>query len=270
MKRLSRPVGLALALICTCIPLTSLAQGASDSSELAKQASNPVSSLISLPFQWNYDRGLGFSGDGEHRYLRFQPVLPISLNDNWNLVTRAIITYNEYTDVTGPGKKQSGFGDTALSFFLSPNDTAGGWIWGAGPVISIPSYDDTFSSDQWGAGITGVALRQMNGWSIGGLASQTWGINPPDGEDAFSALYLQPFVSYSTPTAWTLGMNSEATYNWNTEDWSFPVNLTVSKIVRFGNQPVQFQAGVRHWFDNPDFAAQDTGFRLQASFLFPK
>lgn len=270
MKHLPLSAGLVVALVCANFPLPALAQGASDAGELAKQTSNPVSALISVPFQWNYDENLGPSEDGKRRYVKFQPVLPISLNDNWNLVTRLIATYNDQEDVTGPGENQSGFSDTSLSFFFSPNATAGGWIWGAGPVFNIPSFDDTFSSDQWGAGVTGVALRQGSGWTVGALASQTWGINPPDDEDALSSLYLQPFISYSTPSAWTFGINSESTYNWNTEEWSIPVNLTVAKIVHFGTQPVQFQAGVRHWFDNPDFAAQDTGFRLQVSFLFPR
>lgn len=260
------PAWLACALL---VPTTASAQSA-DASDLAKKLSNPVASLVTVPLQYNLDEGLGALDDGRRSTLNFQPVIPIKLNDDWNLISRTIVPYISQDDVTGPGESQSGFGDIVQSFFFSPSaPTESGWIWGAGPVVYIPLGNDTFSADQWGLGVTGVALRQQNGWTYGVLANHIWGIDPDEGDEAISTTYFQPFLSYTTPKAWTFGLNTESTYDWNAEAWSVPVNLTVSKLVKLGRQPISIGGGVRYWAESPDGGPEGVGYRLSVSFLFP-
>ena len=140
--------------------------------DLAKQLANPVSSLISVPFQLNYDQGLG-DGDGERTYLNIQPVVPISLNSQWNLISRTILpVYSQDNVIPGEGS-QFGLGPTTQSFFLSPKaPTSFGMIWGVGPVVLLPTATDGIAPNQWGAGITAVALKQSHGWTYGALANQ--------------------------------------------------------------------------------------------------
>lgn len=240
-----------------------------DAAALAKQLSNPISSLISVPFQLNYDTGIG-PADADRWTLNIQPVIPFDLSENWNLISRTIVPLIDAESPVSGGKDVSGVGDVVQSFFFSPKaPTANGWIWGAGPVLLLPTGKDEFTADQWGVGPTAVALKQQNGWTYGGLMNHIWGFDAPSGEDEVNATYLQPFLSYTTPDAWTFAAVMESTYDWNDEQWTVPVNFAVSKLTHFGDQPVSFQVGYRHYFDAPS-GGPDWGLRFAVTFLFPK
>ncbi|MEW9807526.1 transporter [Mesorhizobium sp. ZMM04-5] len=239
--------------------------------DLAKQLSNPVASLISLPFQFNYDSGFG-PDDGHRVTLNIQPVIPFELSSDWNLISRTIIPVIWQEDVAGPSGSQFGLGDTVQSLFLSPSAPGpGGIIWGAGPVFMLPtSTDPLLGGDRWGAGPTGVVLKQSGPWTYGVLANHIWSFAGPDAAPDVNATFVQPFLTYTTDDAWTFAFNTESTYDWEAEQWSVPINFMVSKLVKFGEQPVSFQAGVRYWAESPDAGPDGLGFRGAVTLLFPK
>ncbi|MTH77094.1 transporter [Paracoccus aestuariivivens] len=239
--------------------------------ELAKQLSNPVASLISLPFQFNYDSGYGPS-DGEKYVLNVQPVVPITLNDDWNVISRTIIPIVKQSDIAGESGSQSGVGDVLASFFFSPKlPTKNGLIWGAGPAFLLPTAsDELLGAEKWGIGPTAVVLKQHGGWTFGGLANHIWSVAGEDDRDDISSTFLQPFVTYTTPTSWTFALNTESTYDWKNEQWTVPINMQVSKLVKFGAQPVSFQMGARYWADAPENGPDDWGMRASVTWLYPK
>jgi hypothetical protein len=242
-----------------------------DDADLAKQLSNPVASLISVPFQFNYDRGFG-PNDGERAYLNIQPVIPITLNEDWNIISRTIVPVIWQNNIAGPSGEQFGLGDTTQSLFLSPkNPGPGGIVWGAGPAFLVPTgTDDLLGSGKWGAGPTAVVLKQSHGWTAGVLANHIWSFAGDGERSDVNSTFLQPFVSYTTHDAWTFGVNTESTYNWDTEEWSVPLNFTVAKLTKVGAQPVSFTAGVRYWAESPDSGPEGFGFRGVITLLFPK
>jgi hypothetical protein len=131
--------------------------------------------------------------------MNLQPVIPISISRQWNLISRTILPIydQDISDVRG---RQVGFGPTTQSFFFSPKQpTAGGVIWGVGPVVLIPTDTDGLGTRQWGAGITGVGLKQAGPWTFGALANHVWSVTRNDEEGEISSTLLQPFVSYTTP-----------------------------------------------------------------------
>lgn len=245
--------------------------GSAYDADLAKELSNPVADLISVPLQFNYNDGYGVDGQGKQSYVNIQPVIPISISPNWNLISRTILPLVDQDGIV-PGKgSQSGFGNITQSFFFSPKvPTAGGLIWGVGPVIQIPIASDDIAPDQWGAGLTGVALKQTGPWTFGALVNHVWSISDNDRYGKQSGTFLQPFLSYTTPKATSFTINTESTYNWETEDWAVPINLVVGQVVQLGKQPVQFSLGARYWAESPQNGPDGWGARFQVTFLFPK
>jgi hypothetical protein len=263
-------------LACLALPAVAFAQsngapnGASDGADLAKKLSNPVASLISVPLQFNSNDGYG-DGSGQQSYVNIQPVIPISISPDWNVISRTILPLVEQEDLVFGSGKQRGVGNILQSFFFSPKlPTANGLIWGVGPVFQIPTATDDIAPDQWGAGITGVALKQSGPWTVGGLANHVWSVSGNNEYGDLSASFLQPFVAYTTPKATSFTLNSESTYNWTTEQWSVPINFLVAQIVKLGKQPVQLGLGTRYWVEAPEGGPEGWGLRAQVTFLFPK
>ena len=253
----------------TFLALTLASPAFADDVELAKQLANPVASLISVPVQSNFDFGVG-PGDGTRWTTNIQPVIPITLNQDWNVISRTILPVIDQwgMDAVGDASDEFGLGDTVQSFFFSPKSSDP--IWGVGPVFLIPTATDTvLGSEQWGIGPTAVLLKQNGPWTFGGLANHLWSFAGEDDRNEVNATFLQPFVSYITPTKTTFSVNAESTYDWANHQWTVPLNFVVSQLVKLGDQPVQFSAGIRYYAEKPD-NGPDWGLRFGITFLFPK
>jgi len=231
-----------------------------------------VAALISVPLQLNYDQNIGPRDDGERWLLNIQPVVPIELTQEWNVISRTILPVIWQDDIAPGTGSQSGIGDIVQSAFFSPKDpTASGWIWGVGPVFLFPTgSDDLLTADKWGTGPTAVALKQQGAWTYGALVNHIWSFAGDDNRADVSTTLLQPFLSYTTPTAWTYALNTESTYDWEGEEWSVPVNAMISKVTKIGGQLVSFSGGIRYWVDSADSGPEGWGFRFMTVFLFPK
>ena len=241
----------------------------SEQAELAKKLSNPIASLISVPFQNNFDFRLGPNDDGFRYTMNFQPVIPIALSPNWNLISRTIVPIIHQSEVV-PGTSQTGLGDIVQSFFFSPNKSKP-FIWGFGPVLLVPTgTNDFLGAEKFGLGPTLVVLKQNKGWTYGALFNHIWSVAGDDARPAVNATFLQPFVSYTTKTAWTITLNTESTYDWTAEKWAVPINFSVSKLMRFGKQPVSIGAGPKCWATSPSGAPSGCGLRFTVTPLFPK
>ena len=255
-----------------CAVYAPFAYGANqDVDALAKQLSNPVASLISVPLQLNWDNGLGENGLGSKWLLNVQPVIPISLSDEWNVISRTILPIVAQSDVVPGDSHQSGLGDTVQSFFFSPKAAVGGWIIGVGPAILLPTATDTaLGNGKWGLGPTAVALRQTpSGWTYGLLWNHIWSVAGSSDRPAVNATYLQPFIAKGLGRGLTATANLEATYDFEGRNWVVPMNLTLSQVMKLGGQLVSIGGGVRYYFKSPSGGA-DWGLRATFTLLYPK
>jgi hypothetical protein len=225
--------------------------------ELAKKLNNPISDLFSVPFQFNWENGIG-SPDRTRFILNIQPVMPFALNDKTNLIVRIVAPIVSQppllTSRFGSGFGTSGVSDPLVSFFISP--AKGKIIWGLGPAISLPSTNDpTLGTQKWAAGPTFVALKQASGWTVGALVNQIWSFAGPPDRPSVNKMFLQPFVAYTTANLWTFTVNSETTANWeehSPDRWDTPVNLMASKLSIFGSFPASYQFGWGYFFASPE------------------
>jgi hypothetical protein len=263
----TRLIRLTLALVAA-VPSLHGQEATDEAAELAKKLANPVASLVSVPFQANMDFGIGVH-DATRFTLNVQPVIPLSLSDDWNLIIRTILPVID-AESPAPGIDDAfGLGDTVQSFFFSPKAPVGGWILAAGPVALWPTATDSqLGGKQWGAGPTALALKQTGPWTYGVLANHLWSYAGDEGRDAVNATFLQPFAAYITKTKTTFTINAESTYDWEHEQWNVPLNFIVSQLFKVGSQPVQAFVGGRYYVEGPD-SGPEWGVRAGFTLLFP-
>ena len=244
---------------------------AQDEGELAKKAQNPVSPLMSVPFQNNFNFGVGPNNDLQY-VLNVQPVIPFKLNDDWNLITRTIVPLT-YQPVLAPGVGEVfGLGDIQPQLYLSPR-SSGSFTWGAGPVFQFPTATDTaLGTGKWAAGLAAAAIFTKGPWVVGGLANNIWSYAGDSNRTDVSLLTVQPIINYNLSEGWYLTSSPIITANWMADggnQWTLPIGGGVGKIFRIGGQPLNAQLAAYDNVVTPHGGA-DWQIRFQIQFLFPK
>ncbi len=244
---------------------------ATDAAALAKQLSNPIASLVSVPFQSNWDFGVG-PEEKERYLLNFQPVMPFSLDENWNLIARVIVPLVSQPPLVAGGEPKFGISDFVATFFLSPAKP-GAFIWGVGPALLLPATSDPFlGTGRWGAGPGAVVLKQSGPLTYGALVNHIWSYGGDSTRAEVNTTFLQPFFAYGTKSGYTITLLSEATANWEAvsgEQWTVPVFVILSKVTRLGKRPISFAVGPGLYVEKPEGGPR---WRLRANLtlLFPR
>ena len=255
----------AAAGLLNIAPRPLLAQSAD---ELAKQTQNPVASLISVPFQGNWDFGIG-DREAAGMTLNIQPVIPFALTSDWNIILRVIMpVQSQPADGT---QRFTGMGDTTMTPFVSPAKT-GKLIWGVGPAILIPTATDwNLGTEKFGLGPSIVALVQPGKWTLGALWNQIWSVDGANDRPDVNQMYLQPFANFNLGQGLAVGASVEASANWEADDeqWTSYLLFSLSKVALLGKQPVNLAAAAGPAFASPA-GRPDWRLRFTTTFLFPR
>ncbi|PWT70619.1 MAG: hypothetical protein C5B59_19615 [Bacteroidetes bacterium] len=241
-----------------------------DAGELAKKLVNPIASLVSVPFQNNLDVGIG-TNNGWRNTLNFQPVIPVRLSEKLNLIARWVQPIIFQQDVMENKSYQGGLSDAVASAFFSPSRVVNGFTWGAGPVFLVPvATNDYLATKKFGIGPTVVALKQVNGWTVGALINQIWSVAGNTDSPPVNQMFLQPFVAFNWKSGAGLVVNSETTLNWAANNATGFINMLVTGITKIGNQMISLQIGPRIPIAWPQGGKPDFGIRSAIILVFPK
>lgn len=240
-----------------------------EAARLARTVQNPLANLVTLPFQANYDKGVG--ADGRTFFnLNLLPVVPFP-GDKWNVISRTIIPYQSAP--VGATDSISGFGDISLNLFWSPNN-ASSLTWGVGPSITLPtaSNPEVFGSQKLSIGPTGVVFYGIKKWTLGVVASNVWSVAGDSTAQDVNFLFAQWFVNYNFGRGWALGSVPIITCDWEAasgEECTIPWGLQISKVTHFGARPVNLLAGYYENSTHPT-GGPDSQVRIQLNFIFPQ
>lgn len=265
-------VGIALMSAWPCMAAEpEQGKGGPSQEELAKLAQNPIANLISIPIQNNFNYNVG-AHNGNQYVGNFQPVIPFSPTDNWNVITRTIVPVIHQPWLAPEYGDTWGLGDVQFTAFLSPAKP-GGIIWGVGPIMQMPSgTDNSTTAGKWAAGPSAVALKIDGHWVYGGLANYISSFAGQVDRGAVSQWTIQPFVNYNLSDGWYLTSIPLITANMMAEGsdvWTVPVGGGIGKIVHVGKVPLNLQLQGFYNVVHPD-AGPEWSVRLQVQILLPK
>ena len=254
--------------------------------EINKKLSNPMSEAWSISFQQNNYKLVTVAGhdDRWNSNLNFQPVMPVALTKNWNLITRPVVSLfvsQPHPEVRAGSssevdvKTTTGFGDTIWMEMLGPSQKlTGNWLLGLGPTFIFPTASTDFTGQgKWQVGPAAIVGYLSQKWLLG-VFVQNWTSFAGDSDRPnTNFMNLQPIAAYFLPGGWSVGYSGNILANWKADSgnvWTVPLGLQVAKVVKFGPLPVRLQLGGQYMVHHPDVGGQEWNIQLMVVPVIPK
>jgi hypothetical protein len=245
---------------------------------IIKTSQNPVGNITVVPFQNNFNYGVGPYTRLQYN-LNVQPVVPIMLSTNMTLIARTIFPIVNQPSPAAPPVCVSpngcpstfGIGDTQEQLFFAPKTKPNQLIWGVGPIFQAPTGSpSTFTSGKWSVGPDAVALIMPGKFVIGTLVTQLWSVAGPSNRPNLSVFFLQPFINYNLKNGWALSTSPNITANWSATQnrWAVPLGGGVARTFKDGDQLMSLAVSYYTYVTRPLVSPQ-TNLKISWSLLWP-
>ncbi|MEM9079021.1 MAG: hypothetical protein AAGC43_18425 [Bacteroidota bacterium] len=238
--------------------ISSTAQTDTKLDSLALELQNPVANLIQLPVNTDYTYGYD-PFDGNQMLISVEPVVPMILSENWNVVFRLVAPFVTQSDVTSDGDSETGLRDFTLSAFFVPKSK--GLIVGFGPIITLPTAtENVLGAGKWSLGPTLATLIQTTSTTVGVLLNQSWSVTGNSNRADVSSTLVQPFFAQNFGKGWAVQVSAQTVLDWKNDSTNGKATPVAQKLVNFGKIPIRFGAGPVIPFGNGNLA--EFGLRL--------
>jgi len=276
-----------LVTFCTLLGVIEGPASAQPPERIADESMNPLSTVISVPFENNTLFGTGPSKSTVN-VLNIKPIFPVNLG-KWNLINRVTIpivyTQGQNEDVSGdftsgmgnPGSfgfgKASGLADVTYQGFIT-SASAGEVAWGLGGSLVIPTHTEfRFGTDKWSAGPAAVIFATPGKWVLGAIAQNIWSFAGDSDAADVNVFSAQVAVNYKLKNRWYLTSAPLITANWEVDKkdrWTVPLGGGVGRIFKLeGKKAVAIDVGAYYNVETPKFA-NNWYSQVLFNFLFPK
>ena len=225
-----------------------------------KEINNPVTSLWQLQFQFNnlqLESGDFYPESGKWvNNLYFQPVLPVNVTNDLNLITRPVMTLYQsepHPTLTGGNERTTAFGDTVLAQVLSPAGLDP-WIVAAGPTWIFPTAGGHLGQGKWQVGPAVGGGYITNQFMLAAFAQQWWSFAGDSNRKSTNQINILPLAYYFFGDQWSVGYSGNVLADWKqagNDAWTVPIGLSIGKVVQLGQFPVQIQIAGQYFAERP-------------------
>ena len=242
-----------------------------DEADIAKESQNPIGNLTIMPFVNDTNFGFG-PNKGTQNILEFEPVVPFHISADWNIITRAVIPFVWNPSLYPAPSVPFAVASTDASAFFSPRNTPGGWTWGVGPVVQIPTETNTsVGSTVWGLGPTAVLVKTTGPIVAGVLINNIWSLGGADsgGSRRYATLLVEPFFNYNFHGGWFVSTAPIITDNeyGHGQTWTVPVGGVAGRVMKLGKLPIKWSVGGYYNAVTPQYGARWT-LQTNLAFIF--
>ncbi len=241
--------------------------------ELSRKLANPVTNIWSIANQFNNFQ----LANGTWNYnWNFQPLLPVSLTEEWNLVTRPVVTIYNSTPVetaSGEFRNTTTFGDMIFMQHLSPA-RSGPWLLGIGPTWVFPTAGSVYTGQgKWMVGPSIVLGYLSKKFILGVFPQQWWSFSGDPNRPSTNQLNLQPIAALFFENGWSVSYSGNILANWKAaagDRWTVPLGVGVTKVLKFGRLPVKIGVAGQYMVVRPEWTGQKWDIQISVTPVIPR
>lgn len=242
-----------------------------DDDKMVKDSGDPVTSVLNLPVQDNVSFGIG-EYDRTMHLIKIQPIrLSLQTGRLYKVRSRSIIPLKYVPDINSATGGVFGLGDIIVTGFFTPS-SFGRFVWGVGPVLSLPTATDkVLGTGKWSAGVSVVLVTQGKQWLAGAVAFNVWSFAGAEDRPEVNVMQIDPLFRYHLGKRWMLVSSPSFVANWTApegEEWIVPIGGGIGRVWLAGGHGWSLEVQAFYNAIHPDtYPFPDWSMLFQVQFI---